>query len=217
MIVKSTMYIALYCPYCEEYEKIQISYFKLKKGKEYIVKSECNDSFISVMTYDYKTIYFSVSCTLCNTRHRFIYTLDSLLKDENKIFKCKLAQMDILHIGDKEYIDNIVEASVNQLRQNMDKHGFDDYITNPHIMMKVLDKIHEISKNRSLFCDCGSDIIDINLFSDRIELTCMKCNSINIIYAENYSDYEIISKRNLIVLHERSFTCLDSIHYSGKI
>ncbi len=216
MLLTGRLYLAYFCSQCSKFEEFEINLFKLKKDLELIVRSSCSDEYISVKTYDYKTFYFSVPCIACNTRHVYKYTLSAILKNKRKKFRCRLSNLDILCIGEEKYIEDIVEKSTRDLNEIMAKCGFDEYIENPNLMIKTLDKIHEIAEKGNLYCDCGGREIDINLFSDRIELRCIKCHSVNIIYAENYSDYKNLINKNMIELHKESFTCLDSIYHSGR-
>lgn len=216
MLLEGTLYLALYCAYCGKFERLDISLFDIKKGEELVVKSTCSENYITLKTYNFKKFYFSVPCFSCGTRHVYKYRLSSLLNNRAKVFKCKLSKLNILCIGEKEYIDNIVKKSSEDLQELMRDSGFEDYIVNPHIMMEILNKIDYIAQKGNLSCDCGCKEIDINLFADRIELICMGCGSVSIIYAENNEDLKAIASKNRIVLRERSLTCLDSMYHSGR-
>lgn len=213
MLLESDIHIGVYCGACVKYESHEISLFKLNKGKEVQIDSSCSDEYLIIKTYDFKSFYLSIYCPLCNTKHVYKYTLSELIKNKLKGFKCELTKLDIIFVGDKNDIDEIVQKSNNEIDDIMTKCGFEEHIKNPHIMMKVLDRIHDIAEKGNLFCDCGSKEVDVNLFDDRIELKCMNCNSLNAIYTETNQDYKNIENRNLIVLHESSFTCLDSMYF----
>jgi len=213
MLLNSSISLGVYCDKCGHYEMFDISIFSLSKDKTAKIESTCSDNYITVRTYDYKSFYFSVYCSSCNTRHIYKYTLSDILKGINREFKCDLTQLSILYIGERSKVEKYVEKSNKELDDIILKCGFDSHINNPYIMMKVLDKIHEIAEKGNLYCDCGCRDIDVSLFSDRVELKCMKCGSLNIVYAENIQDYENVANRERIVLHERSFTCLDSIFF----
>ncbi len=213
MLLESDIHIGVYCGACCKYESHEISLFKLHKDEEVQINSIRSDEYITIKTYDYKNFYLSVYCPSCNTRHIYKYTLSQIIKNKLKVFKCELTKLDIIFVGDKNDIDESIEKLNNEINDIMTKCGFEEHIKNPHIMMKVLDRIHEIAEKGNLFCDCGCQEVDVNLFYDRIELKCMMCNSLNIIYTETHQDFKNIANRELIVLHESSFTCLDSIYF----
>jgi len=217
MLLDGTIYIAFYCGACSKFESFEISLFDLKKDEEFTIESICSDNYITIKTRNFKNFYLSIPCVSCGMRHKYKYSLLDIIKNKPGLFKCRFSKLDILYVGDKEYIENVVKKSAKDLESIIGKLGPEEHIVNPYIMAKTLEKISDIVDKDNLFCDCGGKQIDITMFSDRIELICVKCGSVNIIYAENYEDLKAIINKNLIVLRERSFTCLDSIYYSGRI
>jgi len=44
-------------------------------------------------------------------------------------------------------------------------------------MLKALDKIQELSDNESLYCECGSNMIDVEVREDDLVLECCLCGA----------------------------------------
>ncbi len=89
---------------------------------------------------------------------------------------------------------------------------FDGYFTNFEIMLKCVEKVHKLQDKKNVYCDCGSNKIEVKLFNDRIELKCLNCHSIKMIYAENEEDYKNICEKDFIEMHKNSFECIDAIN-----
>ena len=68
-------------------------------------------------------------------------------------------------------------------------------------MLQALDVIHDIAAEGALNCDCGSDDINIELFSDKIQLICNKCGSHLNIDAVNKIDLKNLKQLNRVQLH----------------
>lgn len=213
MLLDSSIYIGVFCNKCSKYEILEASLFMLKKDEELKINILCSDEYITIKTYDFRTFYFSVFCCSCNTRHTYRYSLSEVLSNNLVEFKCELTKLDILYVGNQRNIEDTINKANKRINDIIHKCGFDEHIKNPYIMMKILDKIHDIAEKRNLSCDCGGEVIGVNLFSDRVELKCLKCGSLNAIYAETNEDYLNILKRSIIVLHESSFTCLDAMYF----
>ena len=71
--------------------------------------------------------------------------------------------------------------------------GFDEFV-NPEIMLEVLDYLDDIAASGRLYCDCGSHNINIELFSDRLELSCNNCYAFKQIPAAKKDDLEAVKK-----------------------
>ncbi|NLW23227.1 MAG: hypothetical protein GXY88_08270 [Tissierellia bacterium] len=56
----------------------------------------------------------------------------------------------------------------------------------------------------------------MSFFSDRIELECLNCHSVKIIFAETEEDLRVLLKKDRIVLKERSVSCIDSMHDKNR-
>jgi len=88
--------------------------------------------------------------------------------------------------------------------------GFDDF-KNPEIMLQALDIIDDLALKGSINCECGSEDINVELFSDRIQLICNNCSThLNISASDNY-DLKKLRHLNSVKLHNIQGESADSL------
>ena len=114
-------------------------------------------------------------------------------------------------LGSKEKANQIILENQTNLYDNSSTSYKDDYFTNFNILEKVLKQIYDLNKDGKINCDCGKSKIDIQIFSDRLELKCNNCKSVKIIFAETEDDLSIIMNKDKIMLREHNISCIDSI------
>jgi hypothetical protein len=216
MVVNGKFHVAVRCEACSLWEIYPISLFKLKKGKINRFQCACKDSEFYIRTRDYKTFDFMISCAGCGKTHLFHYSLKDLFDEKGNVGKCHHTYVDVLLVGAQSWIKEYVRTVHKEVLEIMKELGFYNYFCNPEIMIKSINYIHMIAKEKKLFCDCGSTSIQMNLYFDRIELKCMRCNSISVIYTETIEDLKNLIRVNPIILHEKAFTCIDAVYYKGN-
>mgnify|MGYP001354225794 FL=1 len=83
-------------------------------------------------------------------------------------------------------------------------------------MAKILGILYTLKKENKINCNCGYSQINIELFSDRIELECLNCHSVKLIFAETEEDLSVLSKKDKIILEEKNISCIDSIKEKNR-
>lgn len=215
MLIIGSFFIAVRCGICSKFEIQEISLFELNKGKQNKFICQCGETEFYIKTDDYKTFSFTIPCPTCDGDHVFSFSLKKLLSSKGSAEKCSLTHWDMLLVGKKEWIEEHSSKTNREIDNIMEELGFDNYFNSPEVMIEALDLVHKIAEQENLYCDCGSKNIDMNLFPDRIELRCLACNSVSVIYAENKEDLNHLVNTSVIIMHEKTFACIDAIHYNG--
>jgi len=78
--------------------------------------------------------------------------------------------------------------------------GFDEF-ADPEVMLEILDYLHDIAATGGLYCECGSHNINIELFSDKLELSCNSCSAVKQIPASKRADLDAIKKLDEIIVN----------------
>jgi hypothetical protein len=217
MLLNGEFFVAVRCGICSKIEIYELSLFQLAKNKSRKIGCLCGNTEFTIKVDKNRKLYLTISCVACGSKHVFKYTIKEILSGRGYIEQCNLTKYDILWIGKKDWIEKAVEKANQEVEKMIKELGFDDYFHSPEIMIASLDVVHQIAEQQNLYCDCGSRDIDMSLYADRIELRCMKCNSINVIYAETREDLNNLINIHQIVMHERTFACIDAICYKGKM
>lgn len=214
MLVNTNVAIAVRCSTCGTFEVHNTSLFELFTNKKTELVCTCGQRNAIIKTSDNKSLWMDIDCFVCQDKHTFKYTLKQLLRG-NIITRCIESGLEICFIvshGDVKEIVEKYEVNSEDLYRDLD---FLDYFNNPEIMTKSLERIKELDSKGLLSCSCGDNNIEMNIFPDRIELKCMKCEGIKLIYAENNDDYKNFVSKERIVLRESSFECIDAINQNN--
>ncbi len=210
MIVSTLRSLALRCPLCGKLELHQISLFELTGYSPVKVNCRCGFTKALVLTKNYKKISIQIPCLLCEEQHLFKYTCRDFVEKPILILRCIETGQELGYVGTDETINRLMKQKQNDLESIFNNFGFDDYFTNPQVMMEVLNHMHQVADESNLFCSCGNSQIDMDVFPEKLELHCPVCRSLHVIYAETYEDLRVVKQARIITLTEKGFTSLDS-------
>jgi len=211
MLIDAKVAIAIRCSDCHHLQTYETTLFQLFNKEMREINCACGQRIAAVKAKDRKSLLIEIDCPVCLDKHTFEYTLKQLLAG-NITTRCRETGIEICFIVSRGNIDELIDDDImnsNFIYKDMD---FLDYFNSPDIMLKSLERIKDLDNSGLLGCSCGSKNIEMNIFQDRIELRCMKCGGMKLIYAENDDDYEKFISKDSITIHERSFECIDAIN-----
>jgi len=216
MIITTNALLAMRCPHCGKLELHGISRFSFSGCKTLRINCSCGAVKLIISTKSKKKFWLQVSCIICETKHLATLDASSIWSAGVTNVLCEETGLELACIGSP---DKVKEAA-GSYRDNVEVPEAaidgDDYFYNPEVMYKTLNCLHDIVERGALYCQCGNYQIAVDIFPDRLELYCDNCNSVNIIYAENEEDLEVIRRVESIELTRYGFKCLDSLAGAGK-
>lgn len=211
MLVDTNIAIAVRCKACGSLKIYNTTLFKLFANNRTELECDCGQQIAIVKTKDLKNLSIYLDCFTCNNRHLFQYSIKQILRGDI-INRCKLTGVEVCFILKSSKVNRIEEKPEMNMREFYNELGLFDYFSNTEIMLSSIDRVKELDSKGLVNCSCGDNNIEMNLFFDRIELRCMKCSGIKLIYAENDEDYHNLINKEEIVIHENSFECIDAIN-----
>ncbi|WP_352419531.1 hypothetical protein [Proteiniborus sp.] len=214
MLVNTNIAIAVRCSACGSLKVHDISIFELFSNEKTELVCTCGQHNAIIKTKDHKSLWMDIDCYVCQDKHTFKYTLKQILRG-NIITRCIESGIEICFMVSQGEVDEILEKCERSADGIYKELEFLDYFNNHEIMMKSLERIRELDNKGLLSCTCGDNNIEMNIFPDRIELKCMNCEGIKLIYAENNDDYNNFISKEKIVLRENSFECIDAINQNN--
>lgn len=214
MLINTNIAIAVRCDMCGRLKIHNISLFNFIKNRKIELTCECHHINATINTQDHKTYWTEISCFACQDTHVFTYNLKQFFQS-NIISRCIETRMEIGYIGKHKDIQQLLCEHERNSYKAIDELGFYDYFDNSDIVMQSISKIRELELSDNVFCDCGFGDIEISLFPDRIELNCLNCNSVQMIYTENEEDLKNLLDKDSIILHQHSFRCIDAINQNN--
>src|SRR5690606_21707347 len=137
-------------------------------------------------------------CVICEVKHQRQISGAKLWSQQLINLYCQETGIELGHIGSEEKVKEAVMSYDYDLETLIEQFEGDDYFNNSNIMYQVINRLHDIAEKNALYCQCGNDEIDLDIFPDRVELQCKQCDSVNIIYAETEEDLSVIKKVDYI-------------------
>jgi phage FluMu protein Com len=210
LLVSTQRKIVLRCPLCGRLDFHQISFFDFSGHTPVQIHCKCGFQKLVINTKDYQNFTLQLPCLICEEVHILKFKQYELLEQPLSILRCVETGQELGYIGVEASVDRIITQKQDDMGSIINNLGFEDYFTNPQVMFEILNKLHQIADEDNLFCSCGNNQIEIDVFPEKLELRCPYCQSIHIIYAETIEDLYMVKKVKLIVMTEKGFTSFDS-------
>jgi len=140
-----------------------------------------------------------------------------LWSEEVNYLFCQETGLELGYIGPDDEVKALAVAQQETMEAlGDDFDAEDEYFHNSEVMYEVLNCLHDIAEQGLLYCQCGNQDVEVDIFPDRLELHCKDCDSVNIIYAETDDDLRVIKSVGTIELTRNGFECLDSLSNTTK-
>ncbi len=217
MPINTEIILAMRCPECGKLEYQKVCRFAIAKGDSLDVKCSCGADIFTVSTQDKSQYRMRFACAYCGGYHHHNLSGKRIWSPAGTVdFYCSETGLELGCFGMEDAVKQVIRGRERELETLVDEFGKDNYFHSSSIMHEVLHCLQDISEKGNLFCQCGNYQIGVDIFPDRVELYCSKCDSVNIIYAENEDDLHVIQKLEEIQLIKNGFECLDSLSRTGN-
>ncbi|MGM0602156.1 MAG: hypothetical protein ACQESS_02450 [Bacillota bacterium] len=202
MLLELSTTIAVSCPACGRLGTDEINIFQLSGGTVHQLKcSSCGAKKASIRRTKKGYIQIDYFCLLCNRAHKKIVSPKKFWhSDRITPLLCEETGLNLGYFGSTEMIKSELQRQKEELDMMADELGFEDFV-NPELMLEVLDYLHDIAAEGRLNCECGSHDINIELFNDRIELSCNNCGAHIDISVKTRDDLTELKKEGRVHLH----------------
>ena len=217
MVINQVITIAFKCPFCGSVEFNTVSIFDFSGKKEYTVQCSCKDGFVKIAKGKNKRYTVSMPCIACNEVHDYVLDYKTLWLNDIFVLKCPDSKLELCFIGKDDNVRKSVDRYEMQMDILMNEIGYDDYFINNTVMLNTVDKIHDIAEKGNLLCQCGSDDISMEMFYDRVELTCNRCLVQTVIKACTNHDLKDTLTKDSIVLSDDYYGKLNTKKQTKKI
>ncbi|MFW6034650.1 MAG: hypothetical protein ACOCRZ_00195 [Halothermotrichaceae bacterium] len=200
MVVDLSTAFAMRCPDCGRLDVHHINIFQLSGDRRLDFVCECGTRKAVLKRKGKKYISITYYCIICEKEHRVILPRGVFWarKHLNSLV-CLDTDLNLGYFGSYKLIREELNRQQEELDSMADELGFDDF-ANPEIMLEILDYLHDIAAAGGLYCECGSHNINIELFSEKLELSCNNCNSVRQISASTKDDLTRIKSLDEIII-----------------
>jgi len=202
MIIDYNRTVAYICPGCGEIAYGEFSLFELSGGRGIAVSCDCKKSSLEIFPKSDTAYAVRVKCQVCEKNHEYVLPLTELLKKTFLDFLCPELLMGLAFIGDKESVEKAIEDNNKYIKEILTTCGIEHAGKNGIPILKALDKIQLLSDSGGVRCECGSELIDLDVLENGIVLECCECGATAFFTAddireEKFSDITeiVISKK----------------------
>jgi len=217
MIIDTETLIAMRCPECGKLEYHSLSRFEFSGHKRIEISCSCGYIKLVLSTKDRKNYWLQVPCVVCESKHVRSLSAKMLWSEEVNYLFCQETGLELGYIGPDDEVKALAVAQQETMEAlGDDFDAEDEYFHNSEVMYEVLNCLHDIAEQGLLYCQCGNQDVEVDIFPDRLELHCKDCDSVNIIYAETDDDLRVIKSVGTIELTRNGFECLDSLSNTTK-
>lgn len=219
MLIATSTTFAMRCPECGQLQLNTLSLFAFSGKQVLEIKCCCGTLLLTVKKQRHGGYRLQLPCVICDHKHQRHISDAQMWSQKLTTLYCLETGIELGHIGPWTEVQEAVTNSNADLEVLLDQLEGDDYFSNSAVMYQVINCLHDIAEKGALYCQCGNERIDLDIYPDRVELHCQQCGSINIVYAETEDDLKVIQRVEFIELKRNGFKFLDSIadqNGSGK-
>ena len=214
MVINGHKTLLIRCDTCGRVREYDLNLFNISREILNRFKCTCGQTNVSLKTVNYKDYYLGINCFACGQRHFYRLSLRQLFCEEN-MYTC-LGDMKTCFIGSSEVANELLNIKKLELDDVMGGREYKNQFNNYKIFSACLNEINKLQEEGKVFCECGNKDMTLEFFSDRIELKCGNCNSVQIIFAETEEDLDILKRKKKIHMEEHNIACLDSLYEKNK-
>lgn len=212
MVVNGYKSLIIKCSLCNRLKEYEFNLFNIMKYDK--IEYECSCGEVINISVQKRPLMKSRPISFRLKDVCFEIPLHSIIK-RNSILRT-FGDSLVFFLGEKE----IGRKKIKELGMEVDdivtERNRKDIFANFDTITKALIKLFDLDKDDKIKCECNSTNIKIELFSDRIELECLRCGSIKLIFAEREEDLEVLLNKDMIILKKSHITSIDSIVDNNK-
>ncbi|MFP4016114.1 MAG: hypothetical protein ACLFUI_03690 [Halanaerobiales bacterium] len=201
MVLDLSTAFAMRCPTCGRLDVNHLNIFELSGEREVMFRCECGTQKAAVRKKGSRYIVVDYYCIMCDKEHSVVFPANVFWSRRHlNSLLCLETDLNLGYFGSYKLINEEIERQQEELNSMANELGFDEFV-DPEVMLEILDYLHDIAATGGLYCECGSHNINIELFSDKLELSCNTCNAVKQIPASKRGDLDAIKKLDEIVVN----------------
>ncbi len=212
MVIEGCKDLIIKCSLCNRLKEYEFNLFNVMKYDK--IEYECSCGEIIKVSVEKGNLLRGRAISFKSRKASFKFSLHNILKNQSI---CRYDDGSLVFfLGQKDMGRKKLKKLGLQLDDIVTKFNRNDIFVNFDIITRALIKLFDLEKQDRIQCDCGNTKISIELFYDRIELKCLNCNGVKLIFAETEEDLKVILDKDRINLRKSDISCIDSIIDNNK-
>jgi hypothetical protein len=173
VLISTRTTFAIRCPQCGQLEVAAVSRFECGKGSQKLYCSCGAHKLTAGRQGD--QVYMQVPCYLCDGMHFLYMPVRQFWSGGLRPILCSETELQVGVVGPETEVAYYARPNGGELDQFMDETAHDDYFQQPDIMYEALSRVHELDEAGNVSCKCGGRRVMIDLYPERLVLSCPDC------------------------------------------
>ena len=201
MIKQMSQSVAYICPSCAAVtgRLVNIFHFSGKRPQEYSCEAKDCDTKIAKISEKSDKYIITVECAFCGGTHTFTISKNSFWAKDFLSFTCPVSEMNVFYIGNPDKIREEVQKQEAELSDLSEEFMEENELS---VLFDILSEINDMLEENAIICECGSDIIMLDVDERGIVLTCGECDS-SLIITPSENEYQKLTKTDTLVIKKQ--------------
>lgn len=208
MLIHTQATLALHCPNCGKMVSQNLSRFRFQGNERINITCECGTVCASVWQKGGDIFWLETDCVMCDSKHITTYKARDFWNNFLINIDCEYTGIEIGYLGPRDIVTKKIKKA-GPLNTGKDISVYDRYFVDPKTMSQVLEILRERTRDNRIICSCGKDELALEIFPDRIELSCSACQAVGIVFAETGKDLLWVKNMSEIRLEAHTYQYLD--------
>jgi len=180
---------AIRCPQCGRLETTSVSLFAFGGGRSVKVSCSCGAHKLTIGRKRGQ-LWLQVPCYLCDGLHFSYHKPDSFWDDSMKPIACSETDLQLGVFGPDKDVQVYARTGGSELDRLLEDAAFGEYFDHPEVMYRTLSFVHALAEEGKLTCVCGNHQISVDIYPERLELSCSECGQHKTVLAASEEDLE---------------------------
>jgi len=192
VLVSASTTFAIRCPRCGKLELAAVSRFDFSRGRTVKVECSCGGHSLTIGTKP-DQVFLQVPCYLCDGVHFLYFSPRQFWNAKLEEVSCAETSLQLGVFGSLPEVEQYARPGGSELERLLEDAAFDDYFDHREVMFQMLARIHTLAEEGNVTCVCGNRKLSIDIYPDRLDLTCEDCGrhkSVSAVSDEDLAQFE---------------------------
>ncbi|NLC06511.1 MAG: hypothetical protein GX755_00850 [Syntrophomonadaceae bacterium] len=201
MVIPTTTVANLGCTVCGCTEVYHLSLFLFSSYQSVGITCNCGTHLLNLGSRNHKRFSLQVYCPYCHQPHLYLLNRRQVWPSRVLSLKCLVNGQVIGLLGPEEEVVASRKAEQNRVTQKKSGDSPTHYFENPTAMDAALSWVRQMVEKQQLECLCEQLDLAIEVFPDKLRLSCERCGAWNDLAVCSDIDYQALSSRKQIQLY----------------
>lgn len=207
MAIPTTTVVGLKCPNCGLTDVYPISVFFFNTHQSIAITCNCGTNLLSLSAKEHKRFCLQVQCPFCAQPHRFLLNRNQIWTRKATPLYCQSSGQEIGRLGPNPQPSLISDRHLAESPANRHCHqgAMAPTVSESSLALalsETVDRISLLAEDREIHCHCKQPDLEVEIFSDRIQLHCGSCGAWRIVSVSADGETKGLPDQGRLRLHK---------------